>query len=168
MLDELRTVACFDDKPHEPHVWTYLHPDDGRRCPGIPTGPSPLDEPQISQSDRASRYFWPLVRVTEHGRQGWAGLQLSAYHNRDRKQFYASVLPVTYLDDGGTRTSVSLMSAPAWTASKPVDRFSAKALDSFATAALAGLRGAWTAGDPAVRALFTVSESATTPPSGKD
>jgi hypothetical protein len=124
---------------------------------------SPLDAPHADSYGRTCGFFWPLTPVTDpHSGPGWEGVLLSAHHDRDRKRFFSSLHPTTVFANGTSRTSVSLMATPAWRTVQPVARYSAKLLDAFAEQALAGLRAAWTDGDPAVRALFTVSESATT------
>lgn len=126
---------------------------------------SPLDEPMTSTRDRSYDYFWALTRVTEHGRAGWAGVELSVHHDRDRKRFGTSLYPTTHLDDGGRLTRISLMAAAPWVRRRAVDRYSAKALATFAEEALAEFRAAYTGGHEGIRALFTPESASRT---GKD
>lgn len=115
----------------------------------------PMDEPMTSTRDRSYDYFWPLTRVTERGRAGWAGVELSVYHDRDRKRLGTSLYPTTHLDDGGRQTRISLLASAPWVRRRAVDRYSAKALAAFTEEALAEFRAAFTGGHEGIRALFT-------------
>lgn len=89
---------------------------------------------------RSVKITWTLGEITaEDGRPATAVAQLSVIHNKDRKQFIASVMRVDVRSEGAfnvemfqvmTGTRVSLPSMPA-------ARFSAKALDAAVDIALA-------------------------------
>lgn len=119
---------------------------------------SPLDEPRTRSGDRSVYYFWPLAEVTDRvGGHGWAGIELSVHHFRDRKVFSASTHPLTVFDDGMLQTEISMLTAPAWRRSQAVARYSAKAMTAFAETALAEFRAAYTSGAQGVRALFATT-----------
>lgn len=125
---------------------------------------SPLDEPRTITGDRSRCYFWPLARAqgTAEEGTGWAGVELSVHHGRDRKQFWTALHPVTVFDNGWAQTTVSLLTAPAWRLTQPVARYSAKAMNAFADRALAEFRRAYTDDHPGVRGLFAAPQPPTT------
>ena len=125
------------------------------------TASTPADEPRTIRGDRSCAYFWPLREVDDdpHQGHGWAGVELSAYHRTNRKQFTASAFPATVFDNCFTQTPVSMLTAPAWRKVAPVPHYSATALAAFAAAALAEFRWAYAAGDEPVRALFTPTDA---------
>jgi hypothetical protein len=119
---------------------------------------SPLDQPQATGSDRGRGYFWPLTEVQDHHRHGWVGVELSCHHRSQRWRFTASPHPMTGYDNGMISASIAALAGPAWRMDQPVARYSAKAMDAFAAAALAEFRRVYTDGHDGLRALFQTRE----------
>jgi hypothetical protein len=92
--------------------------------------------------DRSRVYRWAIGESTTNGEPdgGTTFVELSIYHDGDRKRFTASVGRVDVHDrgDGITSTRFGLL-AGAGLPSEPVARFSAKRIDAFTTATLAAL-----------------------------
>lgn len=98
-----------------------------------------LTEPKRTNGDREVGLVWVLGDTLDfHGNPATATAELSVFHDRDRKRFFASVMRVDRHEHGrmftiGAGTSVTLTSTPC-------PRYSTKGLDTAVIRALAELR----------------------------